>query len=149
MFLLICDKRLIKHCPSSLCFIWQYNHGILKTFLMHSFILLHLKLVLLRLMQQQCMLSYSLSKGVFLYFFPAIPCLSVYSTIWHTPKTTNLCTRGHICPSIHECSHFLIATSSRLTHHVKKLESPINGFLNMTLTSLYSSGLHSHQVYKI
>lgn len=38
MFLLICDKTLIKHCPSYLCFIWQYNHGILKTYLKHCYL---------------------------------------------------------------------------------------------------------------
>ncbi len=37
------------------------------------------------------------------------------------------------------------ATSSRITH-VTKLKSSQTGFLNMTMSSLYSNGLHSHQI---
>ncbi len=40
----------------------------------------------------------------------------------------------------------LMATSSRIMHHVKKLKSSQTGFLNMTMSSFYSNGLHSHQV---
>ncbi len=42
--------------------------------------------------------------------------------------------------------HLLMATSSRIMHHVTKLKSSQTGFLNMTLSSLYSNGLHSHQI---
>ncbi len=38
------------------------------------------------------------------------------------------------------------ATSSRIMHHVTKLRSSQTGFLNMTMSSLYSNGLHSHQI---
>ncbi len=38
------------------------------------------------------------------------------------------------------------ATSSRIMHHVRKLKSSQTGFLNMTMSSLYSNGLHSHQI---
>ncbi len=38
------------------------------------------------------------------------------------------------------------ATSSRTMHHVTKLKSSQTGFLNMTMSSLYSNGLHSHQI---
>ncbi len=38
------------------------------------------------------------------------------------------------------------ATSSRIIHHVTKLKSSQTGFLNMTMSSLYSNGLHSHQI---
>ncbi len=38
------------------------------------------------------------------------------------------------------------ATSSSIMHHVTKLKSSQTGFLNMTLSSLYSNGLHSHQI---
>ncbi len=38
------------------------------------------------------------------------------------------------------------ATSSRIMHHVTKLKSSWTGFLNMTMSSLYSNGLHSHQI---
>ncbi len=37
-------------------------------------------------------------------------------------------------------------TSSRRMHHVTKLKSSQTGFLNMTMSSLYSNGLHSHQI---
>ncbi len=38
------------------------------------------------------------------------------------------------------------ATSSRIMHHVTKLKSSQTGFLNMTMSSLYSNGLHSYQI---
>ncbi len=38
------------------------------------------------------------------------------------------------------------ATSNRIMHHVTKLKSSQTGFLNMTMSSLYSNGLHSHQI---
>ncbi len=38
------------------------------------------------------------------------------------------------------------ATSSRIMHHVRKLKSSQTGFLNITMSSLYSNGLHSHQI---
>ncbi len=36
--------------------------------------------------------------------------------------------------------------SSSTMHHVTKLTSSQTGFLNMTMSSLYSNGLHSHQI---
>ncbi len=45
-----------------------------------------------------------------------------------------------------QCTHLLMATSSRITHHVTKLKSSQTGFLNMTMSSLYSNGLHSLQI---
>ncbi len=42
--------------------------------------------------------------------------------------------------------HLLMATSSRIMHHVTKLKSSQTGFLNMIISSLYSNGLHSHQI---
>ncbi len=44
------------------------------------------------------------------------------------------------------CTHLLMATSRRIMHHVTKLKSSQTGFLNMTMSSLYSNGLHSHQI---
>ncbi len=38
------------------------------------------------------------------------------------------------------------ATSSRIMHHATKLKSSQTGFLNMKMSSLYSNGLHSHQI---
>ncbi len=38
------------------------------------------------------------------------------------------------------------ATSSRIMQHVSKIKSSQTGFLNMTMSSLYSNGLHSHQI---
>ncbi len=38
------------------------------------------------------------------------------------------------------------ATSSRIMHHVTKLKSSQTGFLKMTMSSLYSNRLHSHQI---
>ncbi|KAF7652374.1 hypothetical protein LDENG_00097700 [Lucifuga dentata] len=45
-----------------------------------------------------------------------------------------------------QCTHLLMATSSRITRHVTKLKTSQIGFLNMTMSSLYSNGLHSHQI---
>ncbi len=45
-----------------------------------------------------------------------------------------------------QCTHLLMSTSSRIMHHVTKLKSSQTGFLNMTLSSIYSNGLHSHQI---
>ncbi len=42
--------------------------------------------------------------------------------------------------------YLLMTTSSRIMHHVTKLKSSQTGFLNMTMSSLYSNGLHSHQI---
>ncbi len=38
------------------------------------------------------------------------------------------------------------ATSSSIMHHVTKLKSSQTRFLNMTMSSLYSNGLHSLQI---
>ncbi len=43
-------------------------------------------------------------------------------------------------------SHLLMATSSRIMHNVTKLKSSQTGFLNMKMSSLYSNGLHNHQI---
>ena len=51
--------------------------------------------------------------------------------------------RPHRVPLL---SYLLMATSSRITRHVIKRESSQTGFLNMTMSSLYSNGLHSHQI---
>ncbi len=52
----------------------------------------------------------------------------------------------HICPLMTTVYHLLMTTSSRIMHHVTKLKSSQTGFLNMTMSSLYSNGLHSHQI---
>ncbi len=43
-------------------------------------------------------------------------------------------------------TYLLMAISSRIMHHVTKLKSSQTGFLNMTMSSLYSNGLHKHQI---
>ncbi len=51
------------------------------------------------------------------------------------------------CPSLYDYSvPSSDATSSRIMHHVTKLKSSQTGFLNMTMSSLYSNVLHSHQI---
>ncbi len=51
------------------------------------------------------------------------------------------------CPSLYDYSVPIFwCTSSRIMHHVTKLKSSQTGFLNMTMSSLYSNGLHSHQI---
>ncbi len=48
----------------------------------------------------------------------------------------------HVHPFITTVYPSSDATSSKIMHHVTKLKS----FLNMTMSSLYSNGLHSHQI---
>ena len=50
----------------------------------------------------------------------------------------------HVHPFMTTVYHLLMATSSRITRHVIERESSQTGFLNMTMSSLYSNGLHSH-----
>ena len=52
----------------------------------------------------------------------------------------------HVHPFMTTVDHLLMATSSRITRHVIKRESCQTCFLNMTMSSLYSNGLHSHQI---
>ncbi len=51
------------------------------------------------------------------------------------------------CPSLYDYSVPIFwCASSRIMHHVTKLKSSQTGFLNMTMSSLYSNVLHSHQI---
>ncbi len=52
----------------------------------------------------------------------------------------------HVHPFMTTVYHLLMATSSRIMQHVTKLKSSQTDFLNMTMSSLYSNGLHSHQI---
>jgi len=52
----------------------------------------------------------------------------------------------HVHPFITTVTHSLMVTSSRITHHVTKLKSSPTGFLNITMSSLFSNGLHSQQI---
>ncbi len=52
----------------------------------------------------------------------------------------------HVHPFMTTVYHLLMTTSSRIMLHVTKLKSSQTGFLNMTMSSLYSNGLHSHQI---
>ncbi len=53
---------------------------------------------------------------------------------------------NHVHPFMTTVDHLLKASSSRIMHHVTKLKSSQTGFLNMTMSSLYWNGLHSHQI---
>ncbi len=52
----------------------------------------------------------------------------------------------HVHPFMTTVYHLLMTTSSRIMHHVTKLKSSQTGFLNMTMSSLYSNVLHNHQI---
>ncbi len=52
----------------------------------------------------------------------------------------------HVHPFMTTLYHLLMLNSSSIMHHVTKLKSSQTGFLNMTMSSLYSNGLHSHQI---
>ncbi len=53
---------------------------------------------------------------------------------------------GHVHRFMTTVYHLLMATSSRIMQHVTKLKSSPTGFLNMTMSSLYSNGLHRDQI---
>ncbi len=52
----------------------------------------------------------------------------------------------HVHPFMTTVDPSSMATSSRIMHHVTKLKSSQTAFLNMTMSSLYSNDLHSHQI---
>ncbi len=52
----------------------------------------------------------------------------------------------HILPFMTTVYPSSDATSSRIMQHVTKLKSSQTGFLNMTMSSLYSNGLQSQQI---
>ncbi len=63
-----------------------------------------------------------------------------------TPQSTWVLLLTMSIPLWLQFTPLLMATSSRIMHHVTKLKSSQTGFLNMTMSSLYSNGLHSHQI---
>ncbi len=67
-------------------------------------------------------------------------------SIVETPQPTWVLLLTMSIPLWLQCTHLLMATSSRIMHHATKLKSSLTGFLNMTMSSLYSNGLHSHQI---
>ncbi len=60
--------------------------------------------------------------------------------------TADLSIVDHVHPFMTTVYPSSDATSSRIMLHVTKLKSSQTGFLNMTMSSLYSNGLHSHQI---
>ncbi len=52
----------------------------------------------------------------------------------------------HVHPFMITVYHLLMATCSRIMLHVTKLKSSQTDFLNMAMSSLYSNGLHRHQI---
>lgn len=59
----------------------------------------------------------------------------------------SLCREFRLVPLWPQCACFLMATSSGVTHHLTKLRSSQTCFLNITMSSPYSGGLYSHQIY--
>ncbi len=64
----------------------------------------------------------------------------------YTPQPTWVLLLTMSIPLWLQCTHLLMANSSRIMHHITKIKSSQTGFLNMTMSSLYSNGLHSHQI---
>ncbi len=86
--------------------------------------------------------SHTTMGDIFLaHFGPLVP-------IEHSLNTTAYLSiiADHVHPFMTTVYTSSDATSSRIMHHVTKLKSSQTGFLNMTMTSLYSNGLHSHQI---
>ncbi len=52
----------------------------------------------------------------------------------------------HVHPFMTTVYHLLMYFQQDNAPHVTKLKSSQTGFLNMTMSSLYSNGLHSHQI---
>ncbi len=51
-----------------------------------------------------------------------------------------------VADHVHPFMTTVYPSSSRIMHRVTKLKSSQTGFLNMTMSSLYSNGVHSHQI---
>ncbi len=71
---------------------------------------------------------------------------------WHTlgplvPIEHRLNTTAYLSiVADHVHPFMLMATYSRIMHHVTKLKSSQTDFLNMTMSFFYLNGLHSHQI---
>ncbi len=52
----------------------------------------------------------------------------------------------HVYPFMTTVYPYSDGYSSRIMHHITKLNSSQTGFLNMTMSSLYSNGLHINQI---
>ncbi len=73
--------------------------------------------------------------------------LGLLVPIEHRLNTTAYLSIDGPCPSLYDYSVPIFwCTSSRIMHHVTKLKSSQTGFLNLTMSSLYSNVLHSHQI---
>ncbi len=83
------------------------------------------------------------SNDIFLAHFGP---LSTNWALFKPPQPTRVLLLTMSIPLWLQYTHLLIANSSRITHHITKLKSSQTGFLNMTMSSLYSNGLHSHQI---
>ncbi len=79
---------------------------------------------------------------IFLSHFPPL------STNWASLYATSYLNivADHVHPFMTTVYPSSDATSSRIMHHVTKIKSSQTGFLNMTMSSLYSNDLHSHQI---
>ncbi len=64
---------------------------------------------------------------------------------WNTTAYLSIVT-DHVHPFMTTVYPSSDATSSRIMHRVTKIKSSQTGFLNMTMSSLYSNGLHSHEI---
>ncbi len=51
-----------------------------------------------------------------------------------------------VADHVHPFMTTVYPSSDATLHHVTKLKSSQTGFLNMTMSSLYSNDLHSHQI---
>ncbi len=60
----------------------------------------------------------------------------------HSLSEYNCCISISLGP---QCSHLMMANSSRINCYVTKLKSSLTGFMNMTMGLLYSNVLHSLQ----
>ncbi len=78
-----------------------------------------------------------------------VPLLSAKNRKWRLQfvyKPTWVLLLTMFIPLWLQCTPLLMATSSRIMLHITKLKSSQTGFLNTTMSSLYSNGLHSHQI---
>ncbi len=90
-------------------------------------------------------------KNMKAWIHPCMPCLNFLAhfgpvvPIEHRLNATAYLSivADHVHPFMTTVYHLLMATSSRIMHHVTKLKSSQTGFLTMTMSSLYSNGLQS------
>ncbi len=99
-------------------------------------------------MEPRCLVSTAQAGGGGVMEWGIFSChtLGPLVSIEHRLNATAYLSIDHVHPFMTTVYPSSDATSSRIMNHVTKLKSSQTGFLNITMSSLYSNGLHSHKI---